>query len=105
MQQQQMQQPVADGALEPAATSDLAEGWQSAVDPSSGNTYYIETATMKTTWDKPTQQQQMQAQQQTQAQQQMQQMQQLQLQLQQQTQQVQPQQQPQLRHGTSHRAW
>jgi hypothetical protein len=35
----------------------LPEGWQSALDPSSGNTYYTETATMNTTWDKPIQRQ------------------------------------------------
>jgi hypothetical protein len=35
----------------------LPEGWQSALDPSSGNTYYIETATMNTTWNKPIQRQ------------------------------------------------
>jgi hypothetical protein len=34
----------------------LVEGWRSAVDPSSGKTYYIETATRRTTWDKPAQQ-------------------------------------------------
>lgn len=48
---QQQQQQAAPPAA--AAAPALPAGWTSAVDPSSGRTYYCNTATKQTTWEHP----------------------------------------------------
>ena len=48
-----MASPAAPAAAPPAAEA-LPEGWTSAADPTSRKTYYINTATKETRWEKPT---------------------------------------------------
>ena len=52
-QQQQQQQAAPPAAAAAAAAPALPAGWTSAVDPSSGRTYYCNTATKQTTWEHP----------------------------------------------------
>ena len=51
--QQQQQQAAPPAAAAAAAAPALPAGWTSAVDPSSGRTYYCNTATKQTTWEHP----------------------------------------------------